>query len=419
MFANVKALNDYTPKNNPKTVVEKAYAEEYVRNVPQTGPDGGVTQKLINQIADKQVDKDSKERIRSATDVLLTTEEIGKRGIMWQEVAKKHAEDQAEKVKGEGWSEWLYEGSKKNLVPFYDWYQTHNAIPGIADYPYIDLTFDKATGRFGVKPTAEGIRIANAKGLSLGGSVMDKIERFMGDRLTNKIEALNKSIDTIRPVLQGDNYDAANEIRSLTMHFGEHSDQKTNGVWNSMLKAIGRTEAKNPEDIEFGGTHPNFTQASGGNGSSGGKLSTETDITEQLKASFAEGESNNDYNRLVDTPTHPKRTNLTDMTIGEVLDFQKGMLRAGNPSSAAGKYQIVSTTLKSLVREGVVKMDDKYDANTQERLADALLERRGLNDFMAGKLPARQFLKRLGNEWEIIKKSPTYAKRVIAELEKD
>lgn len=341
----------------------------------------------------------------------------GSQAQIYQKLTSPAVTAQMEKLKGtETWNNYTF-WAKNNFAHVYR--DQVQSLSKIADYPYIDLTFDKATGRFGVKPSAEGIRMANAKGISLGGAVMDKIERLMSDRLSDKIDSLNKSIDTIRPVLQGDKYDVSNEIRSLTLHLGENSNQKSNGIWNSMLKAIGRTEGKNPEDLEFGGTHPNFTQASGGKGSSGGKRSTETDITEQLKASFSKGESGDDYNRLVDTPTHPKRIPLTNMTVGEVLDFQKGMLRAGNASSAAGKYQIVSTTLRSLVREGVVKLDEKYDENTQERLADALLERRGFNDFMAGKLPAKKFLKNLGNEWEIIKKSPAYAHKVLAALEEE
>lgn len=130
LYNKVKALNDYIPQNNPKTVVEKAYAEEYIRNVPFTGPDGGITQKLIEQTGNKVIDKISEEKVRSSTDAILTSEEIGRRGIMWQEVAKKHAEDQQERVKGEGWVEWMWEGAKNN-APIYSWYQTYNVIPGI------------------------------------------------------------------------------------------------------------------------------------------------------------------------------------------------------------------------------------------------------------------------------------------------
>lgn len=341
----------------------------------------------------------------------------GSQASAYQKLTSPAVTAQMEKLKGTPvWDNYTF-WAKNNFANVYK-DQVEN-LRKISDRPYVELTFDKATGRFGAEPTAEFIRIMNNRGnISLVGNIIDFAERYMSLRVMNKIEDLNKSIDAIRPVLQGDNYDVANEIQSLTMHFGENANQKTNGIWSSMIKALGKSEHVT-KDAEFGGTHPNFTQASGGKGSSGGKLSTETDIVEQLKASFAKGESGNDYNRLVDTPTHPKRTNLTDMTIGEVLDFQKGMLRAGNPSSAAGKYQIVSTTLKSLVREGVVKMGDKYDENTQERLADALLERRGLNDFMAGKLPAKKFLKNLGNEWDIIKKSPAYAHKVLAALEEE
>lgn len=340
----------------------------------------------------------------------------GSQANAYQKLTSPAVTAQMVKLKGtDTWNNYAY-FAKSNFAKVYqDQVQTLNKI---ANYPYIDLVFDEKTGRFGVKPSEEGIRTAmSKKPAMMGWSTMDTIERFMGVRVSGEIDKLNKSIDTIRPVLEGDNYNTSREIRNITNHLGEHSDVKNQGIWSLMLKAMGPSDKAAADGAEFGGSHPNFTQASGGKGSSGGKLSLENSSTEDIKAAFSRGESGDDYNRLVDTPTHPKRTNLTDMTIAEVLDYQKGMLRAGNPSSAAGKYMIVSKTLRSLVNEGVVKLDEKYDQNTQERLADALLERRGFQDFQNGKLPVRKFLKNLGDEWEIIKRSPKYAKQVLAALE--
>ena len=118
-----------------------------------------------------------------------------------------------------------------------------------------------------------------------------------------------------------------------------------------------------------------------------GKYSTEKLATaDSLKDAFSHAESSNDYNRLV-TPASGKYTTapLTDMTIAQVLQYQNGMRGAGFPSTAAGKFQIIQGTLKSLVDEGVVKLTDKYSPENQEKLAEALLERRGMSDFMAGK----------------------------------
>ncbi len=83
--------------------------------------------------------------------------------------------------------------------------------------------------------------------------------------------------------------------------------------------------------------------------------------------------------------------NLTSMTLNQVLGLQKRMLAHPantHNSSAVGRYQIVSKTLKSLMDEMDLSGDRLFDENTQDELARALLRRRG-ND------PAE-----LRNEWE-------------------
>lgn len=83
--------------------------------------------------------------------------------------------------------------------------------------------------------------------------------------------------------------------------------------------------------------------------------------------------------------------NLTGMTLNEVLALQQRMLaHPGNShnSSAVGRYQIVSKTLRSLMDELSLSGDRLFDEDTQDELARALLRRRG-ND------PAA-----LRNEWE-------------------
>jgi muramidase (phage lysozyme) len=83
--------------------------------------------------------------------------------------------------------------------------------------------------------------------------------------------------------------------------------------------------------------------------------------------------------------------NLTGMTLNEVLALQQRMLaHPGNTSnsSAVGRYQIVSKTLRSLMDELSLSGDRLFDEDTQDELARALLRRRG-NDPDA-----------LRNEWE-------------------
>lgn len=109
-------------------------------------------------------------------------------------------------------------------------------------------------------------------------------------------------------------------------------------------------------------------------------------------------ESRGNYNVLVGgkTKTDPP---LTDMTVGEVMDFQSGMRSAGYETTAVGKYQIIRDTMGYLLQSGAVKMSDKFDQATQDRAASALLRRRGWEKFQAGDLSAKSFADNLAMEW--------------------
>jgi muramidase (phage lysozyme) len=104
------------------------------------------------------------------------------------------------------------------------------------------------------------------------------------------------------------------------------------------------------------------------------------------------------YNKKTDKP-------LSQMTIGEVKQLQKEML--ANPankmnSSAAGKYQIVGTTLRSLQKDMGVGDDALFDGKMQDSMATELLKRRGLNSFQSGNMGAGQFQSNLSKEWASI-----------------
>ncbi|MYH31365.1 MAG: hypothetical protein F4137_21565, partial [Acidobacteria bacterium] len=71
-----------------------------------------------------------------------------------------------------------------------------------------------------------------------------------------------------------------------------------------------------------------------------------TDLLEFIRALEAP-RGHDDYERRIPVPP-PKP--LTGMTIGEVLDWQADVRRAGAPSTAAGGYQVIRATLERLVR---------------------------------------------------------------------
>ena len=107
-------------------------------------------------------------------------------------------------------------------------------------------------------------------------------------------------------------------------------------------------------------------------------------------------EANGNYNILVGGQTDP---NLTNMSIGEVLKFQGGMRARGHESTAVGKYQIIQTTLQHLVNSGEVSLSDKFSPATQDKLALALLNRRGYQRFLQGAMDVNQFADMIAMEW--------------------
>lgn len=76
---------------------------------------------------------------------------------------------------------------------------------------------------------------------------------------------------------------------------------------------------------------------------------------------------------------------LSTMSVQEVMDLQ-----ARGKVHAAGRYQIIGSTLKGLINNGVANPNDRFDANTQDKLAVALARRR---------IASRNALTGLRNEW--------------------
>lgn len=89
---------------------------------------------------------------------------------------------------------------------------------------------------------------------------------------------------------------------------------------------------------------------------------------------------------------------LTTMTLGDIIDAQRGWSK-NHGSSAAGGYQFMRATLQGLCKELNLRGDQVLDPDLQDRLGYHLLKRRGYEAFMAGKISRTEFGKRLAQEW--------------------
>jgi hypothetical protein len=94
---------------------------------------------------------------------------------------------------------------------------------------------------------------------------------------------------------------------------------------------------------------------------------------------------------------------LSQMSVAEVMNLQ-----ASNKVHAAGRYQIIGSTLKDLIQNGAATPNDRFDASTQDKLAVALARRRlARGNAMVG----------LRNEWIGLRKVPdAVLQRAVAQF---
>jgi len=115
----------------------------------------------------------------------------------------------------------------------------------------------------------------------------------------------------------------------------------------------------------------------------------------------AEVGKTNQYNRMVDKKNQRNVfANLTDMTIEEVQQLQKGMVAAGHKSTAVGAYQTIASTLDFAVKAlGLDPKTTKFDEATQDLIGKALVENRARQATVNGVIDPGKFATNLAKEW--------------------
>jgi conjugal transfer mating pair stabilization protein TraG len=126
--------------------------------------------------------------------------------------------------------------------------------------------------------------------------------------------------------------------------------------------------------------------------------------TAELLSTIAKVESKDNYNAYFGNPNNTS-IQFTSMTVNEVLAWQKQFVEQGNQSSAVGRYQFIDSTLQGLVRELKIDGNMKFDEALQDRLAVALLERRGIRDYVDNKMSREEFAHSLSKEWAALPKA--------------
>lgn len=109
-------------------------------------------------------------------------------------------------------------------------------------------------------------------------------------------------------------------------------------------------------------------------------------IQKQALDIISRPESGGDYNAMNrgqsgDSPGGSKKwigKNLTDMTIGEVLELQKSKLWA------SGRYQFVPNTLPGVMNSAGLTTKDKFNSKNQDLMALSLIKERGIQPWEVG-----------------------------------
>ena len=124
---------------------------------------------------------------------------------------------------------------------------------------------------------------------------------------------------------------------------------------------------------------------------------------------IAKGESRGDYN-VVWNGGAGMQVDLPNMTIGQVLEFQRNHVRRdGYASSAAGRYQFTRPTLEGLVKKHKINLDQPFNEHMQDALAILLMAEVGLDRFLAGNMTLEVFSSRLAGQWAALPKDASGA----------
>lgn len=118
----------------------------------------------------------------------------------------------------------------------------------------------------------------------------------------------------------------------------------------------------------------------------------------QLLDLVSKAESKGNYNAYFGNANNLS-INFTAMSIADVMKWQSDYVRQGNASSAVGKYQIISTTLEKLVDQLDIDTKRPFNQAIQDRMAIALIEHRGSNDYVNNELTREEFAANLAKEW--------------------
>lgn len=105
-------------------------------------------------------------------------------------------------------------------------------------------------------------------------------------------------------------------------------------------------------------------------------------------------ESSDNYNVIVGGDKKP----LTRMSIKQILRLQEDLDKK-KQNTAVGRYQIKNSTLKEAIGKLGIDENEVFDEKLQDQMGRHLLQKRGFEDYKAGKISTEALIKELSQEW--------------------
>ncbi|USV40830.1 hypothetical protein [Xanthomonas phage BUDD] len=163
--------------------------------------------------------------------------------------------------------------------------------------------------------------------------------------------------------------------------------------------------------VTAGRTMGEGTSVTSGQTMAGGRVTVgptgnfERDLLNQIAA----GEAGRDgYDAIWSGSRVKTNKPASQMTFGEVMQWQRDTLNeqksrgipANRRSSAVGRYQFISSTLKAQMAAAGFKEDDLFNEENQDKLALTLLNQGGnLDKFKSGRISAGKFQDYIASQW--------------------
>jgi muramidase (phage lysozyme) len=112
---------------------------------------------------------------------------------------------------------------------------------------------------------------------------------------------------------------------------------------------------------------------------------------------IARYESGGNYNIVVGGKVISE---LTQMTLSQVYDFQRQMRSRGHESTAVGRYQYINKTLRNTAAQmGLDPETTLFDPKTQDAIATETLRSIGLDQWLNGQVEDGIFLNKIARIW--------------------